>query len=184
MKGWIKLHRKMTQWEWYKNINTFKLFIHCLLIANREDKKWQGMEIKKGQFIRSLPNLSSETGLSVSEVRTAIKNLELTHELTRSKRGRYVVFTIVSYEKYQEVSTNIDTNLADSSQTVSRLLTSNKNYNNQENQKKGYNARARKKNRFQNYESTTTKETAEEFERLFLNATNGGSNDKHTAEDI
>lgn len=165
MRGWIKLHRKMTGWEWYKNINTFKLFIHCLLIANREDKKWQGIEIKKGQFIRSLPNLAFETGLSVSEVRTAIKNLELTHELTRSKHGKYVVFTVVSYEKYQEVSTNNDTNLADCSQTVSRLLTSNKKYNNQENQKKGYNARARK-NQFLDFEGSTDQKLVTEFEEL------------------
>ncbi len=165
MRGWIKLHRKMTEWEWYKDVNTFKLFIHCLLIANRECKKWQGMEIKRGQFVRSVAHLSEECGLSVSEVRTAIKHLELTNELARSKNGKYVVFTVLSYDKYQDFDKQIDNNLANSSQTVSKLLATNKKYNNQENQKKGYNARARK-NQFLDFEGSTDQKLVTEFEEL------------------
>ena len=85
MEGWVKLHRKMINWEWYQDTNTFKLFCHFLLIANVADKKWKGITIKRGQFVRTLANLAVETGLTIDEVRTAIKHLESTNEITRLK---------------------------------------------------------------------------------------------------
>lgn len=41
MDGWIKLHRKLINWEWYQDTNVKVVFLHLLLIANHEDKKWQ-----------------------------------------------------------------------------------------------------------------------------------------------
>ena len=26
-QGWIKIHRQLTEWEWYDDLNTFRLFI-------------------------------------------------------------------------------------------------------------------------------------------------------------
>ena len=40
--GWIKLHRKFKEWEWYQDENTKSVFIHLLLDANHKDKKWRG----------------------------------------------------------------------------------------------------------------------------------------------
>ena len=31
MSGWIKIHRKITEWEWYDDVNTFRLFMHLIL---------------------------------------------------------------------------------------------------------------------------------------------------------
>lgn len=137
MDGWIKLHRKMTEWEWYQDKNTFKLFIHCLFLANSSDKKWRGIDIKRGQFISSVDNLAIGCGLTVNEVRTAIKHLELTHELTKSSQAKYSVFTIVSYEKYQEVNkvnhTKLTDDLTNKSQTINKQLTTTKNNKNNKN---------------------------------------------------
>ena len=60
-QGWIKFHRKFINWEWYDDINTSRLFIHCLLRANHQDKKWRGITIKMGQFVTSLSKLSTES---------------------------------------------------------------------------------------------------------------------------
>ena len=51
MDGWISLHRKLKDWEWYTEPNTFRLFIHCLLSANHKDNSWRGIEVKKGSFV-------------------------------------------------------------------------------------------------------------------------------------
>ena len=108
MQGWIKLHRKMTEWEWYTNNNTKSLFLHILLMANHTDKQWRGRTIKRGQRLTSLNHLSTETGLSVSQVRTAIKNLELTNDLAQEKTTQYTVFTVVNYESYQGLAADRD----------------------------------------------------------------------------
>ena len=49
--GFIKLHRKIIDWEWYDDINTKTLFIHILLMANFEDKKWHGETVKEVVFL-------------------------------------------------------------------------------------------------------------------------------------
>ena len=91
--NFIKLSRKILDWEWYTDEHTKTLFIHCLLKADCE----------KGEFITSLQNLANETGLTVKEVRTAIKHLELTGEIESKniKFGRLI--TVVNYEMYKGV---------------------------------------------------------------------------------
>ena len=43
MGGWIKLHRKLMQWEWYHKSEAVHLLVHLVLDANHEDKKWEGI---------------------------------------------------------------------------------------------------------------------------------------------
>ena len=81
-RSFIKLYRKFMEWEWYWNANTKALFIHCLLKANWKSGIWRGIHYEAGELITSLPTLSEETGLSIQQVRTALKNLESTGELT------------------------------------------------------------------------------------------------------
>ena len=93
-QGWIKFHRKFIKWEWYDDINTSRLFIHCLLRANHRNKKWRGIIIKKGQFITSLSKLSKETGLSLQQARTSISKLKSTHDLTHTPTSKYTLITL------------------------------------------------------------------------------------------
>lgn len=37
--GWIKLHRKFTDWEWYHDRKVKEVFLHLLLKANYQEKK-------------------------------------------------------------------------------------------------------------------------------------------------
>lgn len=113
--GFIQLHRKMTEWEWYTNTNTKALFIHLLLKANFIDKKWQGKLVKRGSFITSYNKLSIETGLSVKNVRTALEHLEMTNEVAKSKGGQNTQITLLNYDKYQSIGKPADTQTASES---------------------------------------------------------------------
>lgn len=106
--GWIKLHRDLLSWEWYQDINTKVLFIHLLLKANHEPKRWKGIMVERGQLVAGLPTLSQETGLSVQSVRTALKHLKKTREVSRKSNSQFSVITICNYDLFQggEVSTN------------------------------------------------------------------------------
>jgi hypothetical protein len=106
--GWIKLHRKLIDWEWYKDVNTFKLFLHLLLKANTETKKWQGQTINRGQLITSLKNLSHETGLTEKEVRTAISKLEKTKEVGKQTTSVNTTLTMINYDLYQSMGKPTD----------------------------------------------------------------------------
>jgi hypothetical protein len=99
--GWIKTHRNLLEWEWYKTPNMVHFFTHCLLRANHEPKKWQGQTIEIGQFISGRKALSQETGLSEKVIRTCIERLKSTSELATKTSNQFTVFTIISWEKYQ-----------------------------------------------------------------------------------
>ena len=101
MQGFIKLHRQITEWEWYSNINVCRLFIHCLLKANHKDNKWQGIVIERGSFITSIENLAFETGLSGQQIRTALNKLKSTGEITSKTTNRYSVISIKNWDMYQ-----------------------------------------------------------------------------------
>ncbi len=108
MQGWIQLHRKFLEWEWYEDNNTKVLFIHCLLKANHKDKKWRGKVIERGSFITSYAKLSQETGLSVRNVRTCLNNLEATREVTRQSTNDSTTLTICNYDTYQNADQQSD----------------------------------------------------------------------------
>lgn len=101
--GWIKIHRKMLDWEWFTEVNTAHFFHYCLLKANSTDKVWRGIVIERGSFVSSLPNMSEETGLSVRSIRTAINRLKSTHELTCETTHKYSKIIVCKYEQYQIV---------------------------------------------------------------------------------
>ena len=101
MIGWIKLHRKMIEWEWYSDNNTKCLFIHCLLKANIKSKSWKGIRIEKGQFFTSLGHLSTEINLSVKQIRIALRKLESTGELASEGASNGTKITVCKYDEYQ-----------------------------------------------------------------------------------
>lgn len=99
--GWIKLHRKILDWEWFTSPSTLQLFIYLLLRANKEDKKWRGILIKRGQLVTSVATISEETKLSTQQVRTSLNRLKSTNEITSKTTNRFTLVTVCKYESYQ-----------------------------------------------------------------------------------
>lgn len=89
-----------TDWEWYENTNVFRLFTHCLLHTNTQDTRYCGREIKAGQFVSSIPRISAETGLTESQVRTALKKLKDTGYISTKSTNKYTIYTVNGYQKY------------------------------------------------------------------------------------
>lgn len=100
--GFIILYRKFTSWEWYKNPIVKQVFLHLLLTVNFKDRPFEGKIIKRGSRIASYASLASELGLSVQNVRTAVKHLISTSEITIKPTSKYTVFTVTNYNIYQD----------------------------------------------------------------------------------
>ncbi|MBQ2391389.1 MAG: hypothetical protein II306_06430 [Clostridia bacterium] len=126
----------MLDWDWFQDANTFRVFIYCLLKANHEPKKWQGVEIKKGQFVTSYEKIASDLNIGVQSVRTSIKKLNLTGELTNKSTSRYSIITVKNWIRFQETNKQTNTQLTGNQQTTNKQLTTNKNEKNEKNDKK------------------------------------------------
>ena len=141
MEGWIKLHRKMVNWEWYQDCNVKAVFLHLLIFASHTQHRYCGRVIERGSLITSLASLSESLGLTVSQIRTALSKLERTGEIRKENLETCTLLHIVNYELYQgsEGNYNIaesqasDKPFASSSQTFSKSIASYNNDNNYNN---------------------------------------------------
>jgi len=100
--GWIKLHRSIRDWEWYSDANTCRLFIHLLLKANHDDNEWKGIPIKSGELITGRKVLSQELCLTEQQIRTSIKRLKSTNEITIKTTNKYSLIQINNWTSYQQ----------------------------------------------------------------------------------
>ena len=143
--GWLKIHYSLLDWEWYDDLPTRVLFQHLLLRANYADAVWHGISIKRGQILTSRATLVKESGLTEQQVRTALKHLISTNEITTEVTNKYTIVTICNYVVYQgeENETNQQNNQQSNKQvtnnqpaTNQQLTTRKEEYNNRRKKEK------------------------------------------------
>jgi len=101
MSGFVKIHRKIKDWEWYCEPNTLRVFFHLIINASFEDNFWQGREIKKGQLVTGRKRLANELGLSERQIRTSLNRLKSTNEITIKSTNKFSIITICKWMDYQ-----------------------------------------------------------------------------------
>lgn len=128
--GYIILDRKILEWEWYSDKKVSRLFIHMLLRANWKAGKFHGMDVERGSFVSSVNKLSSETGLTEQEIKTAISKLKTTGEITSKSTNKFTVYIINNYDLYQINNQQINEQITDNQQTINNQITNNQQSNN------------------------------------------------------
>ena len=135
--GWIKLHRKFLNWEWSDSPEMVGLFVHLLLEANHEERKWHGQTILRGQVLTSRDRLAKLTGLSVQQVRTCLNRMEQTGEISRKTTNKFTLVTVSNYDRYQ-VNDEVEQPTNNQQPTINQptnnqQITTNKNIKNERN---------------------------------------------------
>lgn len=102
--GYVRLYRSFLAWEWYTDSNTKDLFLHLILTANWEPKKWRGITVERGQRVYSRASLAREMRLSERSVRTSLNHLISTGEVTNQTTPQYSIITIKNYDLYQQAA--------------------------------------------------------------------------------
>ena len=108
-QGYIRLFRQFLDWEWYDDANTMRLFVHCLLLANSENKQWRGINIKRGQFITSQSKLAHSLKLSIKQIRGSLNKLKTTGEVAVDTTSEYSIITVKNYNSFQQKGRREDT---------------------------------------------------------------------------
>ncbi len=103
MSGWIKLHRSLLDWEWYDDVNTRLVFVHCLLQANFKDRSHKGTMFERGSFPCGRDQLAKDVGISTQQLRTSLNKLKSTGELTIKSTNKGTKITLCNYDSYQDM---------------------------------------------------------------------------------
>lgn len=141
--GWIKLYRQLLEKPiWQESTPEQKVILITLLsMANHEEKEWewQGEPYKAspGQFVTSLESIKRKCGkgISMQNVRTALKRFEKYEFLTNKPTNKNRLITIVNWEVYQSKDVDLTKEVTSNSQATNKQLTTNKNYKNDKNEK-------------------------------------------------
>ncbi len=104
LNGFIMLHRKILDWEWYEDANVMRVFVHLLLLASFKKTRWQGIEVLPGQVITSYAHLADKLHLSAWQIRTAFQKLQSTGEITVQSTTKYTLVTIEKWAFYQSAN--------------------------------------------------------------------------------
>ena len=101
MEGWIKLHTKLLEWEWVDIPEMFNTWVQLLLRASCKNTIWKGVNLKRGQVVTSVASLAKATGFSVKQIRTCLRRLAETGEITSKTTNKFTIITICKYDTYQ-----------------------------------------------------------------------------------
>lgn len=177
MQGWIKLHRELLDKAiWTESTPEQKtILMTILMLANHKEKEWEwkGKRFKAepGQFVTSLEKiaLKSGKGISIQNVRTAIKRFEKYEFLTNESTNKNRLITIVNWCTYQatddEPNKQNNKQLTSNQQATNKQLTTNKNVKNDKNVKK---------NKYADFVSMTT----EQYQKLLTEFGEVGTKDR------
>lgn len=101
LSGFISIHRKITEWEWYDDANTLRLFLHLLLTANYKPSKYRGHDIPAGSCVVGRIDLSQVLCLSEQKIRTSLDKLKSTNEITIKTTNKFSIISICKWNHYQ-----------------------------------------------------------------------------------
>lgn len=133
-QGWICVHRQLVDNPIFKNDKLFRVFMYCILKASHTDHEQlvgdSVVSVKRGQLVTGRKALSSATGLSEQNIRTAVLKLEKMGILTSNPTNKFSIISIVNWDKYQQTNQQVTSNQPASNQQV----TTNNNDNNGNNE--------------------------------------------------
>ena len=106
--GWISIHRKIQQSDIWLDKEPFdkrSAWIDLIMMANHEDKQilFNGkfIEVKRGEKITSLKQLSERWRWSTGKVKRFLKLLESGSMIELKTKRRYTSYKVVNYNVYQ-----------------------------------------------------------------------------------
>lgn len=100
-EGWIKLHRKIMEWEWWGDPLMLKVWLQLLFDANFEPKRWRGVLVDRGQLVYGREKYAKKCGISVKQLRTCMERLKTANQVAIKRASRFSLVTLIQYDVYQ-----------------------------------------------------------------------------------
>lgn len=127
--AFIKVDRGLPDWQWFNKDKMLQFWIYLLCKAAYKDCYVNGTELKKGQVIIGKKNVAEKLNISEQNIKTYIKRLISTNEITIKSTNKFTIITIVKWEDYQCITQTIN---QQNNQATNFQLTNNQPTTNQQ----------------------------------------------------
>jgi DNA-binding Lrp family transcriptional regulator len=126
--GWIALHRKIYNSEDFKNQMEVAVFLYLVAMASYQPTKViyrkKIIFLKRGDVSIAYRDLAKKFNISNQNIKTIIKNLKASGNLTQTLTKNLSVYSIVKYNKYQDIEPVPNQKLTDRTTTNTTNTTS------------------------------------------------------------
>lgn len=106
-KGWIKLHRKITESWIHESPEMFFYWVDLLLMVNHKERKYpiykKVVTIHAGQTLTSLRKLSARWRISKDTVKTILTTFRDEGMIAFENKYNGTVITVLKYAEYQGI---------------------------------------------------------------------------------
>lgn len=96
----IQLTDEFIEWEWFSKPKTLSLYMYLMLRANEKESEQSGIQVMRGQLLTLREIILQKTGLTDSELSTAIGHLKRSNLITADKVRKFMLITILDYDKF------------------------------------------------------------------------------------
>jgi len=126
--GWIALHRKIYNSDDFKNQMEVAVFLYLVAMASYQPTKViyrkKIIFLKRGDVSIAYRDLAKKFNISNQNIKTIIKNLKASGNLTQTLTKNLSVYSIVKYNKYQDIEPVPNQKLTDRTTTIYTNTTS------------------------------------------------------------
>jgi DNA-binding Lrp family transcriptional regulator len=126
--GWIALHRKIYKSDDFKNQMEVAVFLYLVAMASYQPTKViyrkKIIFLKRGDVSIAYRDLAKKFNISDQNIKTIIKNLKASGNLTQTLTKNLSVYSIVKYNKYQDIEPTSNQKLTDRTTTNTTNTTS------------------------------------------------------------
>ena len=133
--GYIRLYRSLLEWEWFQDSATLHVFLFLLLSACFRPIRHAGVELAPGQLITSYSTICARTGLTLAQVRTALRHLKSTGEITQRTTPGFSLITLTNFSRWQTALEHTSQQTANTRPTHDQQHNKNDNHVNHEKKK-------------------------------------------------
>lgn len=106
--GFVKLPNDLDQFDWFTDKNTLMVYIWLFLNASWCDKRYNGVDLSRGQVAATYPMISKFCDVTPRQARTIIKRLKTADRIAVETTSQFNIITVLDYDgDSKNVSRNV-----------------------------------------------------------------------------
>lgn len=120
--GFIKLSRSISACNWFEDNNTLAVLVRLTLSAEWQDTSCNGIELKRGQLITTIPQIAQSNQLTVQQTRTILNRLKSTGRITVRSTPKFSIITLNDFDSDFESNRQINRQPPENQQTEQQTI--------------------------------------------------------------